>query len=164
MNASNNSRLRNPRLSSIGIALAIALAASFAVARDQGDDADLLKDAQRLFQPVPKDMATAEFPVTTARVQLGRNLFFEPRVSVDGTSSCSKCHLPALYATDGLPKSVGVHGQPVPRNAPTVLNAGLYFKQHWDGRFASVEEQAKDSAQSNFPIFPKFDRVSPIWS
>ena len=66
-------------------------------------------------------------------------------MSVDGTVSCSRCHLPALYATDGLPKSVGVHGQVVPRNAPTVLNAGLYFKEHWDGRFANVEEQAKRS-------------------
>jgi cytochrome c peroxidase len=59
--------------------------------------------------------------------------------------SCSRCHLPALYATDGLPKSVGVHGQLLPRSAPTVLNAGLFFKEHWDGRFANVEEQAKRS-------------------
>ena len=56
--------------------------------------------------------------------------------------SCSRCHLPALYATDALPRSLGVHDQRVPRNAPTVLNAALYFKQHWDGQFASVEEQA----------------------
>jgi cytochrome c peroxidase len=52
---------------------------------------------------------------------------------------------PALYATDGLPKSVGAHDQPLPRNAPTVLNAGLYVKEHWDGRFANLEEQAKRS-------------------
>src|SRR4029077_18395683 len=84
-------------------------------------------------------------PVTPERVQLGRKLFFEPRVSADGTESCSRCHLPALYATDGLAKSVGVHGQVVPRNAPTVLNAGLHFKEHWDGVFANLEEQAKKS-------------------
>jgi cytochrome c peroxidase len=76
-------------------------------------------------------------------VRLGRNLFFDPRISIDGTVSCSRCHLPALHATDGLPTSHGVHDQVVPRNAPTVLNAGLYFKQHWDGVFANVEEQAK---------------------
>jgi cytochrome c peroxidase len=70
-------------------------------------------------------------------------LFFDPRISVDGTVSCSRCHLPALYATDGLPRSVGVHDQPLPRNAPTVLNAALYFKEHWDGGRANVEEQAK---------------------
>jgi cytochrome c peroxidase len=72
-------------------------------------------------------------------------LFFDPRISADGTVSCARCHLPALFATDGLPKSAGVHDQTLPRNAPTVLNAGLYFKQHWDGRFANVEEQAKQS-------------------
>ena len=110
-----------------------------------GDETDLLKEAQSLFQPLPRDMATLEFPVTPARVQLGRALFFDPRISVDGTSSCSKCHLPALYATDGLPKSVGVHGKIVPRNAPTVLNAGLFVKEHWDGRFANVEHQAKEA-------------------
>ena len=76
-----------------------------------------------------------EFPVTLGcRVRLGRKLFFDPRVSVDGTVSCSRCHLPALYATDGLPKSHGVRDQVVPRNAPTVLNAGLNFKQHYLGR------------------------------
>ena len=90
-------------------------------------------------------MATKEFPVTPARVRLGHKLFFDPRISVDGAVSCSRCHLPALYGTDGLPRSLGVHNQLVPRNAPTVLNAAVYFKQHWDGGFATVEEQAKRS-------------------
>jgi cytochrome c peroxidase len=90
-------------------------------------------------------MATTEFPVTSERVRLGRSLFFDPRVSADGAVSCSRCHLPALHATDGLPKSLGVHDKPLPRNAPTVLNAGLNFKQHWDGKFANVEQQAKQS-------------------
>jgi cytochrome c peroxidase len=124
----------------MAVAVAAVVVGRSALARD---DTDLLKEARSLFQPLPKDMATTEFPVTPERVRLGRKLFFDPRISVDGTVSCSRCHLPTLYATDGLPKSVGVHGQPVPRNAPTVLNAGLYFKQHWDGRFANVEEQAK---------------------
>jgi cytochrome c peroxidase len=122
------------------VAVAITgVVASFALA---SDDADLLKEARSLFQPLPKDMATAEFPVTPERVRLGRALFFDPRIAADGAVSCSRCHLSALYATDGLPKSLGVHDQLLPRNAPTVLNSGLNFKQHWDGRFASVEEQA----------------------
>jgi cytochrome c peroxidase len=132
---------------STAAAVATILVAS-AAARDRDDDADLLKDAQRQFQPLPKDMATAEFPATPERVRLGRALFFDPRISSDGTESCARCHQPALYATDGLPKSVGVHSQPVPRNAPTVLNAGLFFKQHWDGVFASVEEQAQKALLS----------------
>jgi cytochrome c peroxidase len=54
-----------------------------------------------------------------------------------------------LSAGIALPKSVGVHGQMAARNAPTVLNAGLYFKAHWDGGFANVEEQAKKSRPEN---------------
>jgi len=65
------------------------------------------------------------------RVALGRMLFFEPRASVDGTVSCSRCHLPQLYGTDGLARSIGVMGRTNPRNAPTVLNAFLQFSQHW---------------------------------
>ncbi len=125
-----------------GVAIAASLVAKSALA---SDDDELLKDARTHFQPLPKDMATAEFPITPARVRLGRMLFFDPRVSSDGTVSCARCHQPALYATDGLAKSVGVRAQLAPRNAPTVLNAGIYFTQHWDGRFANVEEQAKKS-------------------
>ena len=127
----------------VAVATAAGLVATSALARDQGDDAELLKEARGLFRPLPKDMGTAEFPVAPGRVRLGRALFFDPRISVNGTMSCARCHQAALYATDGLPGSVGVHGERLARNAPTVLNAGLYFKQHWDGRFANVEEQAK---------------------
>jgi cytochrome c peroxidase len=69
-------------------------------------------------------------------------LFFEPRISDDGTGSCVRCHQPALFGGDGLAKSMGLHDKTLSRNAPTVLNVGLYTRQHWDGRFASVEEQA----------------------
>jgi cytochrome c peroxidase len=111
--------------------------------RSEAEDARLLKQAQGLFLPLPKDMAPPEFPTTPERVRLGRKLFFDPRISADGTVSCARCHQPSLFATDGLPKSAGVHDKPLPRNAPTVLNAALNVRQHWDGRFANVEEQAK---------------------
>lgn len=107
-----------------------------------GNDAQLLKDAQRLFKPLPKDASTAEFPITTERVDLGRKLFFDPRISVDGTVSCSRCHLPQLYATDGLPKAKGVFDKVNDRRAPTVLNAALQFKAHWRGDRENVEDQA----------------------
>jgi cytochrome c peroxidase len=136
-------RMRIIPLLAVAIAATTGMAAKSARATDDADDAELLKEARSLFQPLPKDMATNEFPVTPERVRLGHKLFFDPRISTDGAVSCSRCHLPALYATDGLPKSLGVHNQQVPRNAPTVLNAGLYVKQHWDGRFANLEEQAK---------------------
>ena len=88
-------------------------------------------------------MATPEFPITPSRVELGRKLFFDPRISVDGTTSCVRCHLPALYGTDGLPKARGAHDTLNPRNVPTILNAALQFKAHWRGDRENVEDEAK---------------------
>jgi cytochrome c peroxidase len=77
-----------------------------------------------------------------ARVALGQKLFFEPRLSGDGTVACATCHDPARAFTDGRPVSVGIHGRVGQRNAPTVLNA-LYNKtQFWDGRVNTLEQQA----------------------
>jgi len=72
------------------------------------EDTALLKQAQEIFQPLPKDMATAEFPITRERVELGRLLFFDPRLTIDANMSCSSCHQPAFYGTDALPKPTGV--------------------------------------------------------
>lgn len=128
------------------------VAASWAVilvagasAAEADDDTALLKDAQAAFQPLPKDFATAACSVTPERVELGRKLFFDPRVSVDGTVSCSRCHLAGLQGTDGLTKSHGAHDKVLPRNAPTVFNTAAQFKQHWRGDFANVEAQAKEA-------------------
>src|SRR5438046_9745839 len=60
-------------------------------------DAELLKQAREIFQPLPKDMATAEVPITTERVKLGRSLFFDPRLTIDSNMNCSSCHHPAFY-------------------------------------------------------------------
>ncbi len=73
---------------------------------------------------------------------MGQTLFFEPRLSGDGTVACATCHDPARAFTDGRPVSVGIHGRVGQRNAPTVLNA-LYNKtQFWDGRVNTLEQQA----------------------
>ena len=101
-----------------------------------------LQQAQAIFKPLPADMGTAEFPVTPARVTLGRALFFDPRISLDGTVSCARCHQPSLYGTDALPTSVGVKDRANPRNAPTVLNAAEEFVAHWRGDRKNVEDQA----------------------
>jgi len=124
----------------IALAFALPILAPFAAVA-AGSDA-LLQRAQSLFRPLPKDLATSEFPVPGARVELGRRLFFDPRISLDGTVSCARCHQPALYGTDGLAKPVGVKDRVNPRNAPTVLNAALQFVAHWHGDRANVEDQA----------------------
>jgi cytochrome c peroxidase len=81
-------------------------------------------------------------PQTPEKIALGEKLFFDGRLSVDGTVACSTCHDPARAFTDGRPVSIGVKGRAGQRNAPTVLNA-LYNKtQFWDGRAKTLEEQA----------------------
>ena len=81
-------------------------------------------------------------PQTPEKTALGQKLFFDGRLSADGTVACATCHDPARAFTDGRPVSVGIHGRAGQRNAPTVLNA-LYNKaQFWDGRARTLEDQA----------------------
>jgi cytochrome c peroxidase len=84
----------------------------------------------------------ADNPQTPEKITLGEKLFFDGRLSADGTVACSTCHDPARAFTDGRATSVGIKGGVGQRNAPTVLNA-LYNKtQFWDGRAQTLEEQA----------------------
>jgi cytochrome c peroxidase len=79
---------------------------------------------------------------TPEKIALGQKLFFDGRLSADGTVACATCHDPARAFADCRPVSVGIHGRAGQRNAPTVLNA-LYNKaQFWDGRVTTLEEQA----------------------
>jgi len=81
-------------------------------------------------------------PQTPEKIALGQRLFFDGRLSADGTVACSTCHDPARAFTDGRPASIGIKGRVGQRNAPTILNA-LYNKtQFWDGRVKTLEEQA----------------------
>lgn len=77
-----------------------------------------------------------------AKVELGRLLYFDPRLSAGGTVSCASCHDPRNAFADPRPVSVGVHGRRGTRNAPTVLNAAYSPRLFWDGRAASLEEQS----------------------
>ncbi len=84
-----------------------------------------------------------ENPLTIEGVELGRQLFYDPILSADSTVSCATCHLPALAFSDGRPVSIGVKGRPGRRNAPSLVNVGYYYKGlFWDGRAATLEEQA----------------------
>lgn len=81
-------------------------------------------------------------PVTVEQITLGKRLFFDTKLSSDNTISCASCHDPAKGFADGRKVSVGVGGKLGRRNAPTVLNAAYSRLQFWDGRAASLEEQA----------------------
>ena len=112
------------------------------------EDAALLKQAHEILQPLPQDLASTEFPITRERVELGRSLFFDPRLTIDGNMSCSSCHQPALYGTDARPRAIGVQQRPHPRNAPTVLNVGQLNIIHWRGDRDGLEDQVAKAATS----------------
>lgn len=106
------------------------------------DVAAVLALARGVFEPLPSNMATPQHPISPKLVKLGRDLFFDPRLSADGTVSCARCHQPALYGSDELPTSLGVDDRANPRHAPTVLNAALQFRVLWRGERSDVEGQA----------------------
>ena len=109
------------------------------------DDAALLREAQQIFQPLPKYMSDPGTTLAKELVALGRLLFFDPRITADGDVSCATCHQPALYGTDGRPTSVGVKQRLHPRNAPTIFNAALQFVIHWRGDRGSLQDQAEQA-------------------
>jgi len=80
--------------------------------------------------------------LTPAKVELGRQLYFDKRLSRDNTVSCATCHDPAMGWTDNAAVSTGIDGQTGGRSAPTVVNRVFGKTQFWDGRAASLEEQA----------------------
>lgn len=98
------------------------------------------RDARRR----PRPAAPADNPTTKAKVALGRLLFFDKRMSLDGTVSCATCHDPKKGWTDQRPTAIGVRHRLGHRNSPTVLNAAYHDSQFWDGRAHTLEDQAKE--------------------
>jgi cytochrome c peroxidase len=81
-------------------------------------------------------------PQTPEKIALGEKLFFDGRVSANGTVACATCHDPRLAFTDGRPVAVGINSREGQRNSPTVLNALYNQFQFWDGRAVTLEQQA----------------------
>ena len=113
-----------------GAALAAALAAGGAGAAEP-------------IHPIP-----VQSELDPDRVALGRELFHDPLLSKDGTVSCASCHDLARGGGDGRRVSIGIEGKPGVINSPTVFNAVFNFKQFWDGRAATVEDQIDGPIQS----------------
>lgn len=87
--------------------------------------------------PIPADNL-----LTPEKVALGRQLFFDERLSGDGTRSCYSCHVCEKGLTDGLAKSIGAFNKQLPRSSPTLWNIGYHKEFYWDGRSGSLEKQA----------------------
>jgi cytochrome c peroxidase len=126
------------RLPALVGALAYIAASGSALPADE-----LATSARALFQPVPVAApALPGNPATPAKVELGAQLFFDPRLSASHSISCNSCHNLGLGGVDGQETSIGHHWQRGGRNAPTVLNAVFNTAQFWDGRAKDLEAQA----------------------
>jgi cytochrome c peroxidase len=96
----------------------------------------------KAFSPLP-DAPVSTAAGAAARVELGRMLYYETRLSKNQEISCNTCHPLSKYGVDGMPTSEGHGGKHGSRNSPTVYNAALQFVQFWDGRAPNVEAQAQ---------------------
>ncbi|MBT0665905.1 cytochrome-c peroxidase [Geobacter pelophilus] len=121
---------------------------------------DTLSQAQAVFKPVPaKPPVLKNNPATPAKIELGKMLFFDPRLSSSSLISCNTCHNVGLGGVDIQETSVGHGWQKGPRNAPTVLNAVFNIAQFWDGRAKDLEAQAKGPVQASVEMNNKPERV-----
>jgi cytochrome c peroxidase len=127
-----------------------ALAAALALAASPGLADELMKKAQENFKPIPSMVpAVKDNAVTHEKIELGKLLFFDPRLSSSEIISCNTCHNLGTGGVDAGPTSVGHGWQKGPRRAPTVYNAVFNLAQFWDGRAADLKAQAKGPVQAS---------------
>ncbi|WP_305046942.1 cytochrome-c peroxidase [Geoalkalibacter sp.] len=113
-------------------------------------DEDLLRRAKAQFQPIPETPPVLEGnPATPDKVELGRMLYFDPRLSKSQLISCQTCHNVGLAGADLQEVSTGHGWQKGPRNSPTTFNAVFNVAQFWDGRAKDLAEQAKGPVQAS---------------
>jgi len=98
--------------------------------------------------------------MTRAKVELGRQLYFDPRLSLDSTVACATCHVPAIGWAQDTPVAAGIKGQKGGRNSPTVMNRAYGETQFWDGRAASLEAQALGPIENPIEMGFTLDNVA----
>ncbi len=117
----------------------------------------LIEEAKKAeLKPIPEDkkelnrLIDPKGVITPQRVELGKKLYFDPRVSKSGLISCNWCHNLGLGGVDGVPKAIGHKWSPNPHhlNSPTVYNAVFFERQFWNGRSATLEDQAQGPIQA----------------
>ena len=111
-----------------------------------------------LYMPVPK-----ENPITREKIELGKKLFFDKRLSRDRTIACASCHQPSRAFTDGRRVAIGIDRREGTRNAPTIINRGYGRAFFWDARVATLEEQVlkpiEDPREMDLPAAEAARRV-----
>lgn len=151
----------------IGSVTALAvMALAWAGSMARGAQGFLLERAQAAFEPIPaQPPALKRNPLTPAKVELGKMLYFDPRLSASWLISCNTCHNLGLGGVDLLETSIGHGWQRGPRNAPTVLNSSFNIAQFWDGRAKDLMQQAKGPVQAAVEMNSTPERtVATLWS
>ncbi len=131
------------------VATIFILALCFMVTTANAGD-DLMKSAQNACKPIPKSPHELKGnPSSPEKEELGKMLYFDPRLSRSSLISCNSCHNVGMGGDDFQETSTGHGWQKGPRNAPTVLNAVFNIAQFWDGRASDLKEQAKGPVQAS---------------
>lgn len=133
--------------------MAFALAATGVVCA-QGTPMEITPPLGLLPVPIPGDN-----PVTKEKVELGKMLYFDTRLSKDGSIACATCHDPTKGYGDDLPTSKGIHEQFGGRNANTVINSAYMTSMFWDGRAKDLEEQAGGPVENPIEMGESMDVV-----
>ncbi len=118
-----------------------------------------LEEAKAKFEVLGAMTIPEDNPMTDEKIELGKLLFFDPRLSGNNVQSCMSCHAPGAGYGDGMAKFVGFEGAKGARNSPTIINSGYYEENFWDGRAGSLEEQAVGPIQSEVEMNQNLDEL-----
>jgi cytochrome c peroxidase len=152
-------------IASLVLAVAAVLAAGPALADKVPPPTAADREWRLPAVPMPKDNLS-----TPARVELGKVLFFDPRLSGNGATSCASCHNPSLGWSDGLKTAIGMGGVVLGRATPTITNTAFNTQFMWDGRKKSLEDQAlgpmkaADEMNTDFPAILERLRAMPAYT
>ncbi len=143
----------------VRLLIALVLAAMFQRCQDSNSV------TERIELEIPLGLETGSVyipednPLTSEKIELGRKLFFDKRLSADNTVACADCHSPFLGFTDGMAVASGINEQKGERSAPTVINRLFSEKQFWDGRAGSLEKQVLEPIQNPIEMANTLDNV-----
>ncbi|CBL44375.1 Cytochrome-c peroxidase [gamma proteobacterium HdN1] len=137
------------RHTGVSLLVSLLLASPFAVAVEYKDHTFSAGDASLQHWLLPAVPVPADNALNADRIALGKQLFFDPRLSGDSNMSCATCHNPLFGWSDGLPTAKGSKSMVLGRASPTVINTAYNTLQMWDGRKKSLEDQAMGPMMSN---------------
>lgn len=118
-----------------------------------------LESVKAKFEPIGEMPVPEDNKMTDEKVELGKTLYFDPRLSGNNKLSCMTCHAPGAGYGDGLETFIGFEGAQGARNSPTIINSGYYPETFWDGRAGSLEEQALGPIQSEVEMNQDLDEL-----